>query len=461
MKIMRRCVSIFLIFCSIVIILSPIAKILERKASNVKYIDFFNDTNKEYDAIFLGTSRAMDAYLPYEIYTNYGIKSYNFGNQGCFIPIEYWVLENVLDYCKPEVVVIDAYGIASDDVIGTVEYTHEALDCFPLSITKLMAIGDLFVGDSEFNSRALEFVWKFVLYHNRWNEITRQDFYFDSGHAEAGAIALFKVMDYEVEENIEAVIPSEQSVELDTIGKEYLCRMIECCLEEDIEVVLTYLPCTTYVEEMGFANEVSNIASLYGVEYINFLDLDVIDYKTDMADSSHVNYSGSLKISEYMGEYLSKYFENKDYMRDVSDYENGVTRYMEYRKGIMRDVTDLYASLMTMRDDDFTYHVYLPKESKVFGDKKAMKLLYNAFEEIEENALLDMEEGIWLVWDSNKRSLQLLSQLNSLNITKEIDNMANSDIIISISDKEEKLIAIKSYCYVSEGVWSEDCKKYY
>jgi len=108
-------------------LLTPISLILERKASNTKYVDYIKQEGN-FDVLFLGTSRAMDAFLPNELWLNYGITSYNFGNQGCNLPVEYWNLVEALSYAKPEIVVVDAYSIDSDQKVASIEYTHEALD---------------------------------------------------------------------------------------------------------------------------------------------------------------------------------------------------------------------------------------------------------------------------------------------------------------------------------------------
>ena len=148
-------------------LLTPISLILERKASNTKYVDYIKQEGN-FDVLFLGTSRAMDAFLPNELWLNYGITSYNFGNQGCNLPVEYWNLVEALSYAKPEIVVVDAYSIDSNQKVASIEYTHEALDWFPFSTTKIKAVTDLFNNDGvDVNGvvcreRQLEYLWDFI-----------------------------------------------------------------------------------------------------------------------------------------------------------------------------------------------------------------------------------------------------------------------------------------------------------
>ena len=74
-------------------------------------------------------------------------------------------------------------------------------------------------------------------------------------------------------------------------------------------------------------NRGREIASEYGVP---FLDLNLtwddyqLDFSTDMADADHVNYSGNVKFSGYIGDYISREYALPD--------RRGDKRYVSWKK---------------------------------------------------------------------------------------------------------------------------------
>lgn len=422
----KHFISCIMIFVFVIILLTPISLILERKASNTKYVDYIKQEGN-FDVLFLGTSRAMDAFLPNELWLNYGITSYNFGNQGCNLPVEYWNLVEALSYAKPEIVVVDAYSIDSNQKVASIEYTHEALDWFPFSTTKIKAVTDLFNNDGvDVNGvvcreRQLEYLWDFILYHNRWAEITESDFNFD-GHPESGAISLFKVFDY-TENGTDVEKPDNyETVDLNSIGAEYLCKIIELCKNNDIDVIITYLPNATGDNEYNKAYTVRQLADQYDVEYIDFLNdkENIVDYYTNLADASHLNYAGGCKITNYIGNILNSKFALSDKRTEGkfgsnATHETILSYYLLAKQYWVNDQNDLYTILMLLQDDYYNFEIYV-SDAKFLDDIT----LYNAINQLPEGNII---------------------------IDCNLEN--NVDIMVKVTDSKKSFEQVKCY------VWSE------
>ena len=86
------------------------------------------------------------------------------------------------------------------------------------------------------------------------------------------------------------------------------------------------------------ANTVYDIAAEYGVNYINFLHMDIVDYNTDCRDaSSHLNPSGGYKVTDYIGQYITEHY-------DIPDQRNNPafdSWYEDYRKWIEEKINFL------------------------------------------------------------------------------------------------------------------------
>lgn len=126
-------------------LLCGLSKVLERKAADMKYTDFFEE-EEDFDVLFLGTSHVKYGILPMELWHDYGIVSYNLGTNQQFLPTTYWQMENALEYTSPKLIVIDCFFLSLEDLVST--SAHDSLDAIPFSKTKLDALSDL-VGSGE------------------------------------------------------------------------------------------------------------------------------------------------------------------------------------------------------------------------------------------------------------------------------------------------------------------------
>ena len=153
----------------------------------------------------------------------------------------------------------------------------------------------------------------FSVYHNRWEEgLDKEDF-------EAA-----KTIEYGAETRVQIAAPDPIVKNLggiweeDTVGMAYLRKMIEECKEDNIEVLLMYLPYPVPLEKDWIsANTVKKLANEYNVNYINLMDEDVVDFAIDCYDAaSHLNPSGAMKVTSFLGEYLRTHYDVVNHRND-------------------------------------------------------------------------------------------------------------------------------------------------
>lgn len=382
----QRIVSCLATITITLCMLGSLTKLMERKDSFQKYEDFFSQ-KVDFDVLFLGTSHVIDGELPMELWNDYGIVSYNLGGHGSQLPTTYWIMRNALDYTSPQVVVIDGFMLSSQvKTSGEFSYVHLSLDDFPLSFTKIRAAWDL-LDDSFFNANIdeqrvaegkehrsrLGLIWDYSVYHSRWKEITKDDF--KPRHLyEKGAESRYAIADGTLTK-----ISSLDKMTPGTVGEEYLRRMIEECQSRGIEVILTYLPFPAPEENQREANYLYDVADEYNIQYINFLDLDVINYETDLYDSdSHLNPSGARKVTDYIGECLKNDYGVLD-QRNNEAYRKWHDDYNEYaleKNKTLCGFANLQYYLMLLAGDDVDIRMYI-RDKDVFKEKKACELMRN------------------------------------------------------------------------------------
>lgn len=383
----------FKIVCSCIIVISLfivslryLTNLMELKNSDSKYLSFV-EQKENYDVLFMGSSHVILGVYPMELWKDYGIVSYNMGGHSNRIPTTYWVMENALEQTNPKLIVIDCFYLHAEEKTSDIfSYVHTSFDAFPLNSTKLSATQDL-LDDPEMDKMIqegtarelrerteMELLWDFSIYHTRWNELSEQDFVVsDTNTKGAEYIA-------NVEKPIRVTkISAEKRTEGETTGVRYLRKMIEDCQNRGIEVLLVYVPFPAGERGQLDANRVYDIADEYGVDYINFLDMDVVDYNTDCADTdSHLNVSGALKVTEYLGQYITEHYDIPD-QRSNPAYENWYKDYEKWSQEKIKaiwgtDRLDIY--LMLLADGYFEAEIEI-NNPKIWDDEYYVSFLKN------------------------------------------------------------------------------------
>lgn len=393
-------------------VLGRFTTMTERKDSVAKYRDFF-EQESDFDVLFFGTSHMLNAVLPMELWSDYGIVSYNMAGHGSRIPTSYWTMRNALEYTTPQVVVIDCYSVSYEEKCSDVfSYMHYSFDAFPLTKTKIQAVFDLLedapfgdvnsdseiIADEESRTK-LGLLWDFSTYHSRWDEINQSDF--DVAYSpEKGA---------EMKVGIEASQINQIHKDLKkgqgSIGDQYLRNMIKYCQDNGINVLLTYLPFGASDDFLMEANYIYDLAEEYDVPYVNFFDIGNINYQTDLFDSySHLNASGAKKVTEYLGKYL---FENYDLPNRQYDdkYAGWYVDYDEYRG--MKYYTlcscqNIKEYLMLLAEENYEVSLWVKSEA-VRDNSNFKELSKNANlnivlkEEIEHSVQIEVRADGYLV----------------------------------------------------------------
>lgn len=395
----RKIVGVILVVSLCGGTLGVVSHLVERKASDVKYMPFF-EQDEDYQVLFIGNSHTALGIFLMELWKEYGIVSYNFGGHGNTIPTTYWVLMNALDYTVPDVVVLDCSKISTPKMTSTsIEQVHLSLDAFPLSSTKIDTIKDQVPEDKQ-----LDFLWKFSTYHNRWNDLTQEDWKFEYTKEKGAESKVVVAKPQETEK-----ISEKKMFEGNNYGVQYLEKIIMECQSRNIQLLLTYLPFPADEKKQMESHRVAAIAEEYGVDYINFLDMNIVDYDTDCSDGySHLNPSGAKKVTSYLGKYLTENYGIKD-QRNNSAYKqwnNDYDEYALYKTELLKSQSSLDTYLMLLADKD--WNIVITMNNSAIWDVPLYKKLLNNIgfdsEDVGTEEALDGDIHV-LVTDKKKETV--------------------------------------------------------
>lgn len=378
-KIISSIVFVVLLTAAIV----KCADILEYKEARKKYTPFY-ESETNFDVIFLGTSHMWNHVLPMEMWDMYGIASYNWGYSNCTPAENYYLIQDILKYTSPKVVVMDVYGLTEYDdshngkyQTDRIEQQHVQFDSLPVwSLNKAAAAKDVF---DDYDSRE-DFIWNFIMYHNRWTELGQSDFDYDIT-TEKGSYFITGLGT-----GTFTPIPEKEKTEIDSVCYPYYLNLIKYCEEKGIQVLCAYIPFAAGKEQQRIANTIGDIVEEYpNCDYINMLTKDILNFDTDLCpDNEHLNYSGARKVTKWLGRYLSENYKLDDYSGNhswMSDYQS----YYDYKVKTLKEQTTLTDYLVQLADDDFVAEAEV-YDKKLMNSERLMLLYENANIEPEFSA---------------------------------------------------------------------------
>ncbi len=368
-----RIMGLLLTLCLLVGMLSFLGELTRLKGDINRY-ENFPEAAGQCDVLFFGNSHMWNGVYPMELWAQAGIASYNMAYSTALMGGIYWVVRCALERSSPQVIVVDTYLIPNEDLV-LLSYFQDAMAALPFSLNKIRTAYDICPpGEYPVEDRAA-LIWGFSKFHSRWPELEAVDF--STSHFPGrGTYPL---------ENVaipSTMVRTDDRLVLDDSypNVPYLRRIAELCREKGIRLVLTTLPFPANREEAMAANGVAVLAQELGVEYLNMLDLDLVDYQTDLFDSSsHLNVSGALKATRFLGEYLRDECAIPDHRGDPA-YAWWDADYLLWRQDLTRRLEAqrvLQRSLMLLSDPNYASVIRLAPGSPLFQDVQTRPLLEN------------------------------------------------------------------------------------
>ncbi len=305
-------------------------QVFQRKDNVVKYEQFYKE-DEPFDILFFGSSRVLYTFQPMELWGKYGIRSYNMAQHSEGLGRDYWQLKNALEYNKPNLVVLDVslfhggYEVNEESEESRAGL-HGQIDHMPMSKTKYEIVRELAP-----ESLYLEYFSPFILYHNRWSQLTADDFYHDA-NLRYGADILNGI------EPQERIAWSEEAYAEDFDPEAYnLDKMIALCREENIPLLFICMPCSENEGAFGTLNCFGQYFDSQDIPYLNIAkEEDFLDYEFDFSDSSHVNMAGGLKLTDYIGKYYIDHYRISQVSEQTgTKWDQAYAKYKEYKEEII------------------------------------------------------------------------------------------------------------------------------
>lgn len=275
--------------------------------------EYYKETT-DHDVIFVGDCEVYENFSPITMWEDYGITSYIRGSAQQLIWQSYYLLEETLEYEKPEVVVFNVLSMKYDTPQKEA-YNRMTLDGMKWSKSKVDDIRASMMEDEEF----ADYVFPILRYHSRWQELTSDDFKYLFTRRPVSQSGYYMRIDVKPEQTF----PKPKKLANYEFGEnswKYLEKMRKLCEEKGIQLILVKAPSLYPAWYDEWEDQIEEYAKTYELPYYNFLELTDevgIDFTKDTYDGGlHLNLSGAEKMGAYFGKILREEFQVPDRRND-------------------------------------------------------------------------------------------------------------------------------------------------
>lgn len=305
----------------LVLVVPVLLAVTNRTSYHDNMLYFYGIQPNTIDVANIGSSHVHYGVNTVEMYEQEGICAYNLSAGSQSIWNSYFYIKELLKYHSPKVILVDVYTIGADDEKFNSKIQMNLQSMRP-SWNKYQALKANNQGKDMFWS-----VWfNLPLNHDRYSELTLEDYEVEPEWGHMGFKYSNDVVPLEADQ-VHDVTGVSEIRRITPKAEEYLRKTIELCQQEGIGIVLMNAPFYKVSEDDQMAyNYVQKIADEYNIDFLNgallFEELG-LDWSQDNEDSGgHLNYSGSLKWTHYLMDYLKTNYDLPDHRPEkVEDWE--------------------------------------------------------------------------------------------------------------------------------------------
>lgn len=292
---------------------------------------FYHQKKNTIDVLAVGSSHVHCDINTGELWDSYGIAAYDFSAAEQPFWITYYYLEEAYKYQSPKVVVLDVFSAARFKEDFHYKWAEESIYSLRFSKTKW----DMLQVSIEPEYRK-DYFPSFLTYHNRYIDLNKEDLYNLFGNHKEKSISKGFTPGFIVADQSKPFTAWEELEDYHLTEKSevYLRKIIEMTKAHDSQLVLIVAPYNLDPRDRITYEEIERIAAEEEIPFYDFTDdLDAIgiDRALDFNDHTHLNYFGSVKFSNYLGQTLKDTMEIPDRRGDskYKSYEEHVKKLLE------------------------------------------------------------------------------------------------------------------------------------
>jgi len=331
-NLVRLCVFL-VIFALLFISVSNVFGIAEdSQGSRRSYTTFYKQPQNSIDIVFTGASSIYRGWDTMEAWHSYGITSWQLASPGQPGSMPIYLIREARKTQDPKLFIVDmkSMGRVPNKLEGRIRTVTDNMR-FSLNRSEAVEYALDSYGLSGIRNK-VKYQFSLYLYHNRWAEVLESDLY-DPRESMTQSTRLQRIT-FTTEPLEGHPSQTQERAKLGNAVKKNLRDLADFIKSEDVPVLFLNMPYEINDEERAILNSVIDFLEENDLDYLDLSqradELGIV-YKTDFYDRKHLNGWGSLKLTDWLSEYLKENYDPTDHRGDASVNAIWDTAYGSYR----------------------------------------------------------------------------------------------------------------------------------
>ncbi len=284
----------------------------------------------------MGTSHIHCGVNTGVLWEKFGIPAYDYSGAEQPLWMTYFYLKELYKYQTPQIILLDLYAPARFKEDYQYEWMGENVWGMKFSLNKLQML----LVSVEFE-RLGEYFPSFMIYHSRYDDLEPADFQNFFWNEKDQVVFKGYTPYWNIRAQKQEELENYKTIKCEGLtakSERYLRKIIKLIKEKGSELVLMVVPYVETAEDKQTYAEIYDIAMEEGIAFIDFNEYTQdmgLDYQKDFNDESHLNYWGSSKFTEYLGNYLT---EN----RELGDAQGEMYHSWDAHVEVLKEEEDSY-----------------------------------------------------------------------------------------------------------------------
>lgn len=304
-KIIKNAVVFLLLIAGLVFSIFRLSEVMRDKENPAVQDSFAALEPDSVDVVFIGTSHQFCSINPDLLAEEYDINCFMLATSAQTVPMSYYAAMEAIELQHPDTIVFEVAYCANDFRTVSPGMSHAFFDGMPNCEAKKLAINDL----EEEEGRIYYYI-NFGLYHNRWKDLTEEDFQGIRLPSRGGYYSDNVKYNWAI-----PVVDRSDKQDMPEEMQKYMDMLVELCRENNVNLIFYAAPFNALYDDDAMRedlyqrqrifNSVDDYARKNGIPYYNlFYELDSIglDPATDWMDTQHLNNVGQAKLTRYMAD---------------------------------------------------------------------------------------------------------------------------------------------------------------
>lgn len=311
-----------LLFIAIFLFVSIWVTYILRTSGTIKenFVGFYAEPKDSIDVVFIGSSPVYPCFAAPQLFGDYGITSYPLSSNVQRPVAAKYLVKEALKTQQPKLFVFELRQFTATDASMTenMAYTRGVTDNLKYSWNRIQMINEMVADPLE----RYTYYFDIFKYHSNWRTFILPEQLTSIFYERPNPLKGFYVNSNVIMGHGEDYSSISDQNPIPVEQEEILIDLLNFLEDSKQNALFIVAPMSLSQEQRMMFNYIEPIVTKYGFSYLDFnehYEKLGIDFNTDFYDGgSHTNALGSIKCTDFIGEYLLQNYDFVDHRQDAN-----------------------------------------------------------------------------------------------------------------------------------------------